>query len=112
MKNVLKKFKKVIIGIIVGVITLPNKIFATDAEDVFQYASLYGVPKASDKLIYIYNIIRVIIMPVAILIGLIIYFKKSKSTKKKKIIITICAIAIAVIVFYVLGFVLMILMSL
>ncbi len=108
MKRVLKNLKKVILGFIAFLYTLATNNYAATEE-------LYGVmpiekrignsvannsasntiasPEATNN-----PILKVLIIPVIFIIGVAIYLKKSKSTKKKKIIITIIAGVLALLV--------------
>ena len=108
MKRFISKVKKVIVAIVLAIISFPNKIFAAinpsalDIQDLYgpPPVSLYGVARPSTVTI-IWRIARIFIIPIALLIGLIIYFKKSKSSKKKKILVTIGIISITVILYFV-----------
>lgn len=110
MKYILK-VKKIIIAIILTIISFPNKIYAAinpselDVKAAYgppPVESLYGVAKPSVP-ITIWRISRTLIIPIALLIGFIIYFKKSKSSKKKKILVTIGIIAIFAILYFVIN---------
>lgn len=92
----------------------PKKIFAASIKNIIAGSEqfiqdLYGPPTAALYGIYrpspiskMWNIAKIFIIPVALIIGLIIYFKKSKSSIKKKILITILSIAIIAII-YIIG---------
>lgn len=106
MKKFISKVKKVIVAIVLAIISFPNKIFAAmiPNEEIFppdnvQY--LYGPPPVSLYGVARRIIARTFIIPIALLIGLIIYLKKSKSSKKKKILVTIGIIAITAILYFV-----------
>ncbi len=49
----------------------------------------------------IWKIAGIFIIPIVLLIGLIMYFKKSKSSKKVKILVTIIVIAVTVLLYFV-----------
>ena len=104
MKNFISKIKKVATAVGIAIISIPNKIFA-----MIEPHTLYGPPTQNiyGPLEIIVNsfwtIFKWIIIPIAFLIGIIVYFKKSKSSLKKKIIVTICAIAIIAIVYYIIN---------
>ncbi len=108
MKKFISKVKKVIVAIVLAIISFPNKIFAainSSASDIQQdlYGpALYGPARPSTVTI-LWRIARTFIIPIALLIGLIIYFKKSKSSKKKKILVTIGIIALTVILYFVIN---------
>lgn len=97
-----EKLKKGLIGIGIFLLSIPTKVFATMEEmyDLYKPQPLYGVTEP-DPLEEIWNIGKIFIIPVALLIGLIIYLKKSKGSKKKKILVTIEIIFIIVIIFFV-----------
>lgn len=100
----LSKIKKIIISIGIAIISIPKKVFAVavNPSDIVQdlygppSAVLYGVPSPVNPT---WNISKLFVIPLALIIGLIIYFKKSKSTVKKKIIITILVIMITVAIY-------------
>ena len=81
-----------IVAIVLAIISFPNKIFAAinpsalDIQNLYgpTPVSLYGVTRPSTVTI-IWIIARIFIIPIALLIGLIIYFKKIKISKKKNI---------------------------
>ena len=108
MKKIILKTKKVIISIVLTIISFPNKIFAAinpsalDIQDLYGPPTdiLYGVPRPSTVTI-IWRIARTFIIPIALLIGLIIYLKKSKGSKKKKILVTIGIISITAMLYFV-----------
>lgn len=102
MKKFASKIKKVVVAIVLAIISFPNKIFAKKLIPVPGNAELYGVYRPS-TVTTIWKIARTFIIPIALLIGLIIYFKKSKSSKKKKILVTIGLIAIVAILYFVLN---------
>lgn len=107
MKKFISKVKKVIVAIVLAIISFPNKIFA--ALDPYAIQDLYGPPPVAtlygierpNTLTIIWRIARTFIIPIALLIGLIIYFKKSKSSTKKKILVTIGIIVITAILYFV-----------
>ena len=101
--KIFRKVKNALISIGVAIISFPNKIFAIQQpQDLYgpPVATMYGVAKPS-PIISIWNIARVLIIPVALLIGIIVYFKKSKSSKKKKILVTMCIIVLVMILYFI-----------
>ncbi len=94
-----EKLKKGLIGIGIFLLSIPTKVFAA-IDNRHDIQPLYGVTEP-DPLEEIWNIGKIFIIPVALLIGLIIYLKKSKGSKKKKILVTIEIIFIIVIIFFV-----------
>ena len=59
---------------------------------------LYGPPPEpqSDFISTIWRIAKIFIIPLALIIGFIVYFKKSKSTTKRKIITMIIVLLIVI----------------
>ena len=107
MKKLFDKVKKIIFSIGIFLITIPQKIFAIDIDSIrdvdILYGSpetLYGIPRVS-PIKSIWRIARSFVIPIILLVGLIIYFKKSKSSTKKKILVTIGIIAITAILYFV-----------
>lgn len=103
MKKFISKVKKVTFAIILAIISFPNKILAiVSPSDIdlskVQVDKLKYVPPND---VIIWRIAKIFIIPIALLIGLIIYFKKSKDSKKGKIVVTIGIIAITVILYFV-----------
>lgn len=111
----MKKIKKIIMAIPLFIIGISTKVLAIADS---QMSTMYGVPK--DQVLYgpprnyyldpnqipgidsgnassVFNawgIISKFCIPFILLIGIIIYFKKSKSSMKKKVIISILTILI------------------
>ncbi len=106
MRKVINKLKKIIFFIGVLLMSLPSKIFATN---VFTspVSTLYGIPETVyesspvSPVQLIWRIAKGIVIPLILLVGLITYLKKSKSSKKKKILVTIGIIAITAIIYFV-----------
>ena len=100
LMKIIKKIKKVIISAIIAIVLLPKKIFASIDPGVLE--TLYG-PR-NEQVLYgvrspissIWNIAKIFIIPLALIIGFIIYFKKSKSTTKRKIITMIIVLLIVI----------------
>ena len=91
--KIIKKIKKVIISVIMAIILLPKKIFATAfAPNAFE--ALYGPPELINKPTFIetvWKMVKTYILPISLffiifIIGSVIFFKKSKGTIKEKII--------------------------
>ena len=95
------KLKKIIIGIGVFVVTLPVRICrALDWNDVnMGNETVYGVPREEPSLIL--GVLRMLIIPILLIIGLITIIKNKKMSKTSKIIISIIAILIAIILFFI-----------
>ncbi len=115
--KLLNKVKKGLIGIGLFLLAFPKKIFATSVKNIIAgseqfiqdlygppVSTLYGVqnPDSVPSLMNsIWNVFKIFIIPLVLLIGLIIYFKKSKSSIKRKILITILIIATVAIIYIV-----------
>lgn len=97
--KIVEKIKKGLIGLGAFLLTIPTKLFATDFNSV---PSVYGPPPPDPEpesfILTIFknilNIYKIVIIPVALIIGIVIYLKKSKSSKKRKIITVIISIAV------------------
>lgn len=103
--KLLNKLKKFFIGIGTFLVTLPSKIYAISVDAIWDVTNrtttLYGTPQPNLK--GVLNIFRLIVIPFALIIGIIIYLKKSKSEKRKKIIIAVLMIVIAVVLFFIIS---------
>ena len=110
MKNIFEKIKKVFFGIGMLLMYLPNKVLAVAAGDVIRdfdddkYTSPeYGVQHVHyTSWERVLDVFRFIFLPIVLLIGLTIYFKKSKASKKKKIIVTICTVLVGALLYFIL----------
>lgn len=89
-----------------AIISFPYKIFAIGTLTQELYGSLpvslYGDTRPSTVNI-IWRLAKTFIIPIALLIGLIIYLKKSKSSKRKKILVVIGIICITAILYIVIN---------
>lgn len=98
--KIIEKVKKIFSSIGIVCITLTSRVFAIDMDSMIQ--PMYGitepdpVPTISNS---IWNICRFFVIPVALLIGIIIYFKKSKSSDKRKIITILITLAIVALLY-------------
>lgn len=100
--KIIKKVKKFFSAIGLFFITLSSKVFALTTDDIVNIQAAYGVPQyspsISDK---IWWGCKIFVIPIALLIGLIGYFKKSKNSNLKKILVTIGIIVITAILYFV-----------
>ncbi len=92
----MKKVKKMIMSIAIAIMLLPGKIVQAIAETGVEPSNVNrdvydGVLPLSSR---IWFIAKIYLMPLALIIGLIIYFKKSKNTTKRKIITIILVLLI------------------
>ena len=96
MKKIMPKMKKIVFSIGIAMMLLPGKIFAKINEKYYDPAE-YGVVNPKAILLFkILKIINIFVIPIALIIGAIVYFKKSKSSKKKKISVSIGVIILTV----------------
>ena len=91
--KILEKLKKVFWGVGVFWTTLPMNVYGL--------TPLYGIekPKPEPKESILENIgkiISIIIKPLILIIGIIIYLKKSQSSKLRKFITVLLAVMIAI----------------
>lgn len=104
MRKLWKKAKRIMTLVLLTIISFSRKVFADTIklleEEKNSITPLYGVPNPTHELI-IWRLAKGVIIPIALVIGMIIYLKKSKSGKKKKIIISLIVIAITVLVYFV-----------
>ena len=93
--KIIEKIKKVIISALTFFITLPTKIFAIDPSELpLSNQVEYGIEPIGYRE---WNFTKFIIIPIALVTGLIIYYKKSESSVKNKII---TSIAITIVVLF------------
>lgn len=110
----LRKIKKKIIIIAIAVIAIPKKIFSVNySEDDNAISEIlkgaptdpaYGLPSESvfnSNVRVLWDLIKFLIIPAILLIGLAVYWKKSKSSKKRKIIITLIILLLLLILLYI-----------
>ena len=100
--KVLNKVKKMLIGIGAFFISIHSKVLAEVDLSTKELSPMYGVERPeteqqSNELWNGYGLLGVLLI---LLVGLIVYFKKSKSSVKKKVLIAILAIAIAILVYF------------
>lgn len=100
MRKLISKIKRVVVMAMGVIIALPGKIFAAMAPEEYLsvYTTLYGVPEPK-PIEVIWKYARVTVIPLALIVGLIMYFKKSKSSTKKKALVTILTIGIVAIIY-------------
>ena len=91
----MKKIKNLLISIGITIISFPNKIFAVvDPQPLYAPTPVTISGKAPERIWLI--MIRILIIPIALLIGTTVYLKKSKSSKKKKVMVSIGMIIFAI----------------
>lgn len=102
MKKLINMIKKMFSAIGVFLFSTSTKVLAA-IEPAYGVRNLepdlYGPPRtASSSIPAFWKITRNFVIPIAFLIGVIIYFKKSKSSTKRKIITIIIALALLILV--------------
>lgn len=107
--KVVEKIKKGLMGIGAFLLTIPTKVFAVGL-DIDRTPILYGMPEPNPEpesliLKNILNICRIAVIPLALIIGIAIYLKKSKSSKKRKIITVIISIGIAGALYFIISYI-------
>jgi len=100
MEKLIKRLKKIFIMIGVFCFSIYTKVFAIDVAIQPMYGiplepDLYGVPRPNE-IPMLWKIARALIIPIAFIIGVIIYFKKSSSSTLRKIITVVIALSIVV----------------
>lgn len=98
--KLVEKIKKGLIGMGIFILTIPTKVFAKVVVPNPGIQTDYGV-RTPNPIFMIWDIARIFLIPITLLIGLIIYFKKSKSNTKKRVLVIIGIIVITVIVYFV-----------
>lgn len=110
MKKIWKKITKIISSIGLALFTFEPNVFATDKNKFWsRLQPAYGVPVEPAKpeptfWEKILPIIKIVFIPLLLIIGLIVYWKKSKAEKKKKIYLTIGIIILVAVIYGVLYF--------
>lgn len=99
MKKIINGLKKTFIIIGTFCFSIYTKVFAIDriqpAYGIPLEPDLYGVPRPNE-IPMLWKIARGLVIPIAFIIGVIIYFKKSSSSTLRKIITVLIALSIVV----------------
>ncbi len=102
--KIFEKVKKCLISFATFLLLIPAKVLARARPD---YQPAYGVDSEYlDRLNAItmtLKIVKFFIIPIVTVVGLIIFFKKSKSSNKKKVLATIGILFIIAIVYFVIN---------
>lgn len=105
--KIVERIKKGLIGFGAFLLTIPTKVFAVGI-DFDRTPILYGMPEPEPESLILKNILnicRIAVIPLALIIGIVIYLKKSKSGKKRKIITVIISIAIALALYFIISYI-------
>lgn len=102
MKKIINRLKKIFIMIETFCLSIYTKVFAIAPNTLIEIdaVALYGVAKPSPTKM-ILKITKIFIIPIALIVGLLIYFKKSKSSKKKKLLVTLGVVAITAMLYWI-----------
>lgn len=108
--KVIEKIKKGLIGIGVFLLLLPSKVFSiSDSMLRISPTPMYGVqqpePVRSNLVNNIWNICKMFVIPIALLIGIIVYLKKSKSNTKRKFIMILITLAIVAVLYFTINYI-------
>lgn len=99
--KLVERIKKGLTGIGAFLLTIPTKVFAVGKDIV----PLYGIPEPEpEPKSLILNICKIAIIPLALIIGIVIYLNKSRSGKKRKIITVIVSIVIATVLYFIINY--------
>ena len=96
MKKFISKIKKVVVLIIGTTIALPSKIYAVFDDSI---SALYGVYEPPNPLEEFWKIARFFIIPIILLIGIIVYLTKKKTSTRNKVLIILAFIIIMAILY-------------
>ena len=102
-----ERIKKGLIGMGTFLLTIPTKVFAVGI-DIDRTPILYGMPEPNPEpesliLKNILNICRIAVIPLALIIGIVIYLKKSKSSTKKEILVTLGIVALTALIYFIIN---------
>lgn len=101
--KVLDKIKKGLIGIGGFLLTIPTKVLAMRVDDTMMIVPLYGPAKEPPKpsvIEIISKIARDFMLPIVLLVGIIIYFKKGEDGRKKRILMSIGIILLITVLYF------------
>ena len=106
--KIVERIKKGLIGIGAFLLTIPTKVVATAGFT----PELYGIPGPGPELESksiilknILNILKIAVIPLILIIGIVIYLKKSRSSKKRKIITVLIIIGFVMILYFVINYI-------
>ena len=103
-----EKIKKGLMEIGVFLSLLPSKVFAI-SDSMMRISPMYGIqepePVRSNLVNNIWNVCRMFVIPIALLIGIIIYLKKSQSDMKRKIITILITLSIVAGLYFIINYI-------
>lgn len=107
--KIVEKLKKGLLGLGAFLLMIPTKVLALgNMLDTDRTPILYGIPEPNTEQVILKNILnicRIVVIPLALIIGIVIYLKKSRSNKKRKIIVVIISIIIALALYFIIGYI-------
>ncbi len=95
--KLLKKLGIAIIGVIVSLKSLILKVYAKSINDPMLVSDYGVIDPTKQNVPNIAKIFGTIVIPIVLLIGIIVYFAKSKSKIWEKVLITIGVIAVYIV---------------
>lgn len=111
--KIITKLKNILLLAGITIMTLPKKVFCNSVKNsginnvtitgISPEATSYGIAiyEPSDTVVKIWEICKYILIPLVILIGIIIYWKKSKKSTKMKIVGIIIFMLLLIIIGYI-----------
>lgn len=99
MKKIINKIKKILEIVGAFLFALSKKVQAS-APPLYGLAPSEPRELTSNNMAPLLNILRLFIIPIVLVIGLIVYLVKSKSSKQKKIVISICTLLAGMIAYF------------
>lgn len=122
MKKIISKVRKIKLIIFLTIVGMQNKVLGYTSTSQYgwkqktntlpsQYVvqPAYGVPSINMKTMVIIRrvceILSIIVIPIVMITGLIVYLNKSKSSFKKKILISILVIIFIIVQFFILSYI-------
>lgn len=101
--KLLEKIKKGMMGIGGFLLMIPTKVLAMPVDDAMIHMPLYGPPKEPPKpslIEIVWKVVTNLLFPIVLLIGIIIYFKKVKDSKKNRIILSIGIVLLIILLYF------------
>ena len=96
MRKLISKVKKVVVMAMGVIIALPGKIYAVLDDPI---TALYGVYNQPNPLEEFWKIARYFIIPIILLIGIIVYLTKKKTSTRNKVLIILAFLIIMAILY-------------
>ena len=100
--KLLEKIKKGLIGIGGFLFAIPTRVFA-ESVDLSLITVLYGPGKEPPKpslIEIVWKVATNLLFPIVLLIGIIIYLKKAKDSRKNRIILSIGVVLLIILLYF------------